>query len=222
MLLTDIFERILVKSGQFLLRVDNIELDPTRFKVLVEDALVILNKHRPIDRHVYITVNSPRTYTFSEELDGIIPYSVVDAVPVRPSAVNPYMLNMMGLGSDRNEYMSEKGSVPFEYRKPNLTVSFSGDFDVHCIDYYEIISEQDDSGAIVFSIPELTINESYFFELLRGMFLQTLGRSRRSFTLNDLPIAMDADQITAEGENIIENAMEDLIANAKTHLAFGG
>ncbi len=225
----DIFNRILVKSGQFLLRTDNIELDQERFKVLVEDVLAIYNKYRPMDGHVFIDMGSPRTqafneFTVSEEGYKGIPDEVIDVVPVRPTAINMYYLQGMGFGNRAGgEYLQEKTQVPFKYHKPKITTAFSGKMDVHAWYYHRIEQSQDSGGTITYDIPHMTYEEAYFFELLKGQFLQSLGRSRRAFTITDIPITMDSDQIVSEGMEIYDKAFEQLVDNAsKFYLAYGG
>jgi hypothetical protein len=225
----DIFKRILVKSGQFLLRTDNIELDPDRFKMLVEEVLAVYNEYRPKEGRLLVNVGSPRTVTFDETTtseEGYTgpPAAIVDAVPVRPTAVNMYYLRGMGFKNvPSGGYLQDKKFTPFKYNNPKLTVAYSGDYDVEAIYHYEIVTSQDSSGTIIHDVPDLEVKDIYFFNMLQGKFLQSLGRSRRAFTINDLAITMDADQITSEGDEIYEKAFEQLVDNAaRFYLAYGG
>ena len=58
--------------------------------------------------------------------------------------------------------------------------------------------------------------------LVRGMFLKGIGRSRRAFTLNELPILMDAGDLISEGEALVEKAEQQMQNHQKFRLASGG
>ena len=55
------------------------------------------------------------------------------------------------------------------------------------------------------------------------MFMIGIGRSRRAFTLNDLPILMDAGEIVSEGRELYREVIEEELPKyQKFHLSYGG
>jgi len=221
--LADIFERVIVKSGQFLLPTESIELDETKFAFLVDDALEIYNKYCPLDREIDIESTAGRKLPFSTTSDYGIPEEIVAVTPTRVYAVSPYWIAKRQPSSLSNDNLEEVSEVPFKYVKPDLYIPFNGRWRVHALYHYEIMEEENDEGDIQQFIPYMTLKERYFFELIRGMFIQGIGRSRRAFTLNDLPIAMDAAELVGEGVEIQERAEENITSSAhKYWLAFGG
>jgi hypothetical protein len=52
--------------------------------------------------------------------------------------------------------------------------------------------------------------------------MKTVGRSRRAFTMDDLPISADADTLVSDGKEKEDKALEDLQNNACIHIGMGG
>ena len=68
MLVTEMFDRVILKSGQFILAKSKIEIDIDSFRLLVEDALAQYSKHNPATKRYQIYVSYPRQFTFDEFL----------------------------------------------------------------------------------------------------------------------------------------------------------
>ena len=189
--LDQIFQKVLVRSGQFLLSIDGIELNPDNFKELLEDALKIYNEQVPVHDIQHYDFNSTRNKTFIEsDHDLGIPDNVLDAIPVGLSGINPLNRSL----SD-NCFSSEvKRCVNFVYRKPVLTVPFNSTYEVSLLFFHKLIEYTDPyEGTISYKIDTISSSrDGIFFDIVRGMFMLGIGRSRRAFTLNDLPITMDA------------------------------
>lgn len=224
----DIFKRIIIRSGQFLLNTSNIELDPDRFRYLVEDALATYSKFSPYDLHFNLDVQGTRQIFLTDSLiQGLtgksylgIPDWVSDAHPVRIYGINPFYF-FKNMDPMSNPDLIDKQQVPWEYRKPIVYVSIVGEFDIHGVWKHKVIETTNNQNKITYSVPTITVDDTNFFVLLQGMFLQGIGRSRRAFTMNDLPIVMDAAELASEGESLMEKAMEDLENHQKFYLAFG-
>lgn len=229
MLLKRVFEKIVIRSGQFLLNSNNIELNVERFRELVEDALGIYSKFCPYDEHVVTEFSSSRSISLTDSIIKNItgkdylgtPDWVSDVMPVRLYAINPLYV-FRNLDPNANSELATKSFLPFEYRKPNLYVSISGEMDIHCVWNHRIIETEDIYGSITYDLPTISTDDNLFLKLVQGMFLQGLGKSRRAFTLNDLPITMDASEIASEGAELEREAMEQMENDQKFYLAFGG
>jgi hypothetical protein len=144
------------------------------------------------------------------------PESIADVIPVRVLGSLPYgfMINQ-----SLNSYLEERGMVPYTYRKPVLTVPFSADFEVHMIWHHRLKEVPNNPGTL--GIDTITDDDDEFFALLSAKFMQAIGRSRRAFTLNDLPIISDAAEMVSEGKTLEDEAMQNLIDNKmKWYLAW--
>jgi hypothetical protein len=108
--------------------------------------------------------------------------------------------------------------APWVYNKAvgTLTVPYSSKWRILAC-FYHIIEKTDE----VYEVKTITSHDHVFFKLLQAYFLQGIGRSRRAFTLNDLPIIMDASDIASEGKEMESSAMEELKNIQSFHLAMG-
>ena len=80
------------------------------------------------------------------------------------------------------------------------------------------------AGAIVsLTYTSSTLNDTdyLFYELLKAKMMKSLGRNRRAFTLNDLPIASDASELVSEGQTLEESTMTMIHEQSKGFLAWG-
>jgi hypothetical protein len=218
----------MLMSGQFLLNSNRIEVDPDRFRHLVDDALARYSKHSPHEEHMFVQMSQRNVRLTAEFVCGLTgkeylgePDWVSDVMPVRLYGYNPFFI-FKNLDPNYNSDLQEKTQMPFKYRKPDLYVSISAEYDVHAVWKHKVIETQTEREGFVYEVPTISIDDTVFFLLLQGMFLSSIGRSRRSFTLQDLPIAMDAAEIAAEGQEIVEKAMEEIEDHQKFYLAWGG
>lgn len=216
--LNEMFDRVLVLSGQFLIPDSVIELKLDKFKIIVEQTLGVWNNYTPIDKHVYKNLDSGRQYTFTENDPNGIPKNIVDLQPIRISGVAPFFLSEYGRLGDT---LDIKKSFPWEYRAPKLTVPITGEFDLHCIYDHKLVVDNSTGGEPAYRCDTIATSDDEFFDILTGRFLQSLGRSRRAFTLNELPITVDGAELVAEGKQMEDEARADLIENkSKWYLAW--
>jgi hypothetical protein len=145
---------------------------------------------------------------------------ISDIMPSRLMGISPTKL-FNNLNPNYNSDLLDKTQLPFQYRKPDLYVSISAQWDVHGVWKHRVFSSQTEDGFI-YEVPTISMDDTLFFKLLKGHFLESIGRSRRAFTLNDLPLAMDAVEVASEGQEIIKDAMEEIEDHQRFHLAWGG
>lgn len=216
--LNEMFDVVLVMSGQFLIPDSVIELRVDKFKKLVENCLGVWNNYNPIDRHVYINLQNGRQYTFTDNDEFGIPQNIVDLQPIRISGVAPFFLSEYGRLGDA---MEVKKQFPWEYRKPTLTVPLTAEFDLHCIYNHRLEVDNSTGGEPAYKCTTISENDDEFFKMLTGRFMQSLGRSRRAFTLNELPITTDGGELVSEGKQMEDEAIADLVENkSKWYLAW--
>lgn len=226
MTLKELFDRVLLRSGQFIMSTSRVELNSDRFVLLAEEALAIYSKHNPVEQHFTVEVQENRTHTFNMgNTHGLgVPKNVSSVTPIRIIGVNPWILRQrFGIALDRaDSQLDIKQECPYEYRAPKLVLPYSGEFDVLVWYVHQVVKNESPSGEIIYDLPTISPSDNNFLDLVRGMFLEGLGRSRRAFTLNDLPITMDADRIADEGRELVNDAKQAIANSSKFYLAFGG
>lgn len=74
--------------------------------------------------------------------------------------------------------------------------------------------------SLAYTIATMDDTDYLFFELLKARMLKSLGRNRRAFTLNDLPITSDASELVSEGQTLEEATMAQMQEQSKAYLAW--
>lgn len=203
------------------------EIDVDSFRLLVEDAMSDYSKAVPFTKLYTIQIYNPRQFTFTDVYDDEIKRIPDWLAEVSPVFIQGYGLNGDMFGATRQPFNAtqivEPIETPWIYRKPTLTVPYSAKYDVTaCFKHWIEKTTDPSTGEVTYEMPSITIEDQVFFKLLQAKFIQGIGRSRRAFTLNDLPILMDADQLISEGEALEEKAKEELVRDEqKFYLAFG-
>lgn len=201
------FERILLDSGQYILPDSTIELNINKFKLLVESCLATQSKYDPIVKRVTLQVTG-REYIFSDnfQIDGEVwgvPEWISDITPLRIAGVPSYYFKE----KYQHGNVHEKDIYPFEYYKPKLYSGSSSTLDATLVYNHKLDSVIDDADNIVdWEAKYITINNDAFLTLLTGKFLIALGRSRKAFTMSDIPIQDDAGDMVADGKELVEQA----------------
>lgn len=228
MTLQEMFNYVLIESGQFLVPVENLEINRDRFKTLVELALSTYSGKWPHERK--FNLNFPnRKLTFTDTSKDIhgdltgIPDGIADMVPVRIAGVAPYFIREYR--EHKSAYMNDATPWPWEYRKPSLYVPVQGTYDVHA--YYDhkltkVQAEGEQEGeSSTYEAKTIDVYEDeLFLKLLKAKFLRATAHSRRAFTLQDIPLLTDADTLAGEGKILEEEAMKQLDEQTKFWLAW--
>jgi hypothetical protein len=221
----DIFERVLLKSGQFVLSTGKIEIKIDAFRLLVEDSLAVYNRYSPVDKLYNFEIYYPRQFDWSVNIDpvfGRVPDWVATANPMRygGGSIGGILLRE-GQLNGQNELIDPIQS-PWRYDSPYLTVSHSARYEIKAV--YEHIIEENQSepdAEKCYVIKTITVKDQPLFDHIRSQFLLGIGRSRRAFTMNDLPITMDASEIASEGKDLEEKALKDMQNYQKFYLTHG-
>lgn len=225
--ITDIFSRVLLKSGQYVLSSAKVDINIDAFRLLVEDSLAVYNRYSPADKLYNKEIYYPRQYDWSHDIDpefGRVPDWVSSANPMRygGGSIGGILLREAQLNGQTE--LIDPIQSPWRYNKPMLTVAHSARYELRGV-YNHIIEEiiptthVDDTRQ--FDVRTISLADQAFFDHVRAGFLMGVGRSRRSFTLNDLPITMDADQICSDADTLEQKAMESMQNYQKFYLTQG-
>lgn len=224
MTLKELFDRALTNSGQFQYAQDRIELNVDAFKTLVMTCLGQYNSYVPWTANLFRSIQASRQWTFtidnSPEVKGAIPKNIVSVTPVRIAGVVPYYFRDLG---GPTSTVQAKEEYPFVYRKPTITVPVSADYDLLCTFDHELKKVAPEDNSDQYEITTITDNDPVFIDLVTAKFLIGLGRSRRAFTMSDIPLLTDASDLVSEGKDMLAQAEEDMAEKqGKWYLAWGG
>lgn len=223
--LKSLFTLVLVNSGQFLIDPDEIELNDGFFAVLVNKVLSTYNRFCPHDKHFNLIMDS-RNFKFTDstidangQLTGV-PTRIISAVPVRISGVYPFYLDE---ARGNNPALIVKTEYPIVYRQPDLVVPVNGQYDIHAM-YDHQLRVETIEGKKLYYLDTIDKNEDHLFvDLVTAHVMIGLGRSRRAFTVNELPLLSDAQDMVSDGKELLETTVESLKEDSgKWYLAWRG
>lgn len=214
MLLSDLKLAIEMRTGQFIgAGTTAYEITAARFKLLVARELAKYSHSRP-HQATYLSVNISESglYTFAlpapDWVAGIKLASFLDTDDVSLSLAN--QLRRSG---------GANPPVEFKYLKPDLYMTYAGlEVDIETA-FYWLIEENDDGVDAITDLVEA--EEPYLVDLVEAATLIGLGRSRRAFVANDIPLAYDASELISEGQDLHQQTMEHLKEQSKWWLAAG-
>jgi len=206
MRLTDLINEIMLISGEFIVGdLANTQIDVPLFYALVKRTLRDYSRWKPRTAVHKVQLNS-NSYQFDTNDK---PASVQSVSTV------PFGILMSGFhGSSSVNY--------WEYNRETGVLDVVGllgavNITAHYDTYPTVETRDETTGVLIDAEISGVRQETLFLDLLQGNFLIALGRSRRAFTLNDLPVSMDADQLVGEGQSLVEQTIERLQDNSDWH-----
>lgn len=221
----DIFERTLLKSGQYVLSRGKVDINIDSFRLLVEDCLEVYNRYSPADKIYNKEIYYPRQHDWTLTIDaefGRVPDWIASANPMRygGGSIGGILLREAQLNGQTE--LIDPIMSPWRYDKPILTVSHSARYEIRAV-YNHVVKVEDPGGLgkKVYTLPTISLKDQALLDLIRAQFLQGVGRSRRAFTISDLPITMDADQIVSDGNDLEEKATQRMQNYQKFYLTQG-
>jgi len=205
--LTELIDLVMIESGEFILGdLSNTLLDTDKFWKMTKRVLKTYDQYRTFTATRNVTVSS-RKYIYTVALPYGIPDWVSSVTPVEVAgAVGIYQFAQREVSERIDEFTLLEIPRAFQWRydKPTLYVTENGLMEV--IEHYEhSYTVIEDSPGLVeeVTLPTLDLGEDkLFIDLVVAKFLQALGRSRRAFTLEELPINMDATELVSEGTDL--------------------
>lgn len=206
MKLTELIDEIMLISGEFIVGdLINTQISVPAFYSLVKRTLRDYSRWKPRSETFTVQLNSNKYFFNSADKPAsiqavsIVPYGILMAQFHGSSSINYWTYN-------RDEGVLE-------------VVGLLGAIQITAhYDSYPTTEERDPTTNELVEAEILGVRqETLFVDMLQGNFLIALGRSRRAFTLSDLPIAMDASELVSEGQQIIEQTLERLQDNSDWH-----
>lgn len=225
---------LFVRNGQYIAgaTLSSVRLNMNQFWAVVSQDFYEFQRYFPLTKKFNIQCNvvgGGVQYDFTQDPNNAgYNCSVLDS----PNFGNPpeWISKVVPVGSNQmianwaawrrsGQFFGQPGKlvtprmVLNDYRKPVLRITEGGTFDVTChYNRFCNIALAEDGTTIT----DVTISDfdptkmNLFLDLCSGRFLEVVGRNRRAFTYQDLPITVDADKLVQEGSEIIKTAKENI------------
>ncbi len=234
MTLDELVDYVMTESGEFIVGdLETTQINRHRFHLITKRALAIYSKYRPLTDRQTLAVNGSLNLT--DISGGQTPAWVSRVSPVSDEistsastgasqGTAAFIYGNAGGLSDPYIASGRPRHIPWEYNKPTLSVaSSSGMYDITMHRNHALENVVKDASNLVIDaeVPTIDYADDIFFDILVGFFLMSLGRSRRAFTLNDLPVTMDGSDLVSEGETKVNEAKERLTEQSSWYLALG-
>lgn len=203
MRVSEIIDYVILETGNYL--IDTLlrsEVDLPKFMILIKSVLSEYTNYRPNNKNISICI-SKSPYLF-----------IPETAPLTIHKVNTGFLNVPGIIENDPFRVIERLHIPvmppWRYENPKLYTFYSGVVEIGATFNY-IISPI----GLDYELNDISFSNTEFLEMVKGKFLMAVGKQRRAFTVNDLPIATDASEIVSEGKEIFDAAKEQLHNNSK-------
>jgi hypothetical protein len=233
MTLDDLIDYVMTESGEFIIGdIETTLIDRHRFHLIVKRALSLYGKYRPLTERTTILVSGTADLSHGganrppEWVSRVIPIGSGGTNSATNQSAASFIYGSVGMGRYSNIYPTEPPrNIPWEYNKPTLSIGGGSEdmYDVTAHYNYELIDiVKDDQNKVQTAVVAgISFNDELFFDLIVGYFLIALGRSRRAFTLNDLPVTMDGGELVSEGDEKVRTTRELLQEQSSWQLAIG-
>lgn len=198
--LDNIIDTLLLESGQYISDLSPTLLIKEKVELMIERELGLYSRYLPTKVITRMRLYNGKIFSIPE--DGFIPTAISD---IRTDRLIPngYTVAMVP-GSVHNYY--------WRYDKPILYLRYPDqEYIVHYIadHVYDKVNK---------TISTINIHDR-FITMLVGRFLMTVGRSRRAFTVADIPITSDASEMISEGKELYETTLQEVRTNSAFNLA---
>jgi len=208
MLLSELIDIVITESGQFILGDDTREvldcsnISIERFWIIAERALRYYEKHLPRKEKINIEVVG-QVFEFDVGTNPVVNPTWVSTV--RPVGLTQGVLLRENLFPTSS---LQPRTMVWEHRGSILYVSEDGTMDVVLCYPYITVKTTVATMLTEVDIQGITLSNNKYIDLVVAEFLIALGRSRRAFNLQELPIEMDASTLVDEGLDLRERTRE--------------
>lgn len=234
MKLSEILDYVMIESGQWIVGdLDDMSLNYEKFWTLCRSVLNTYHKSIPYTINENVWVSKMHTFQKVWDDEGLpinqrtlirdIPLWVSSVLPVGYSALTNMALGIqLFLATDSaGSQLGQPVNWIWRYEAPNLYVPYTGELDIRSHSNYPYELIRGSSNLLVdVDIPGLNYDES-FLKIVTGKFLQAIGRSRRAFTLTDIPVSIDGNDLVTEGKELEAEGRELLEARTHWHFSIG-
>ena len=201
MTLNDLYKLAILETGQFI--TDEIEISFSDFQtIFINDIAPILGQYRPVRKVLSIYLNAspyifPDNPPFTFAPDWVSDVGIL--MTIQPNTITAIIPQM---------FRQENRSRLWLYDKPFLWTFMFGELSVQGC-FYPAVAAADENEN--FNILNMEYEaERFAVRLAKGFLLKAIGGARKAIYFTDWPISTDAAAIAAEGQDIIDKAIDEL------------
>ena len=230
----ELFDYANIYSGNFIIPEESLELGKDKFHIVLRNSIGWYQRYSPLLMTFSLNFSN-LNYTFTGfEYPKynlwqvpLIPDSISDVFPSYSTLYNPLMYRISS--NTTVSTLSNQPKIPFiwRYDKPILHIDRAGEIEVKAVYSHpiidrmvEIISETGTSYRTEVDLPSISPTDIDFLDMMTGMFMVILGRSRGLFQYSDSTVSFQSDQLVSEGSALIEKAQQSIIDNSDFYLAW--
>lgn len=210
MKLSELYDLVLLEIGQY--QVEDLikeEIPLKKFFPIAKSCLDYYTKYRPVQKTRVIYI-SGKSYEFINDLAPLVIDRVVSTYGEKDLLITTET-DLIRL----NSHIPTLREQYWRYEKPLLITGISGLVSVRGYYNYEFVPIP---GTDDYNIPDLDMECNSESKLIQAKLLMTLGRSRRSFTMSEIPINTDASELYSEGNQLWESTKESIQTSSKWYV----
>lgn len=189
--LAELTEIILIESGQFIAPLEATLLDKSKLILMIKRELALYSRYLP--NKVSTVANLSHGKVFNIDTDGYVPDNIIDIRTDR-FAFMGYSVTPLPAPVHAYYWRYEKPTLYFRYPDGVYPIKYISEH------VYNVNTD---------SISSINIQDR-FINLLIGRFLMSVGRSRKAFTIDELPISSDAADMISTGKELYDSTMEEI------------
>lgn len=233
MKLTELFQYVVTATGEHLLGdPEDFGLTLDTFWQSIQPDFEEYERFYPLTKTIHVEINTNNMlggkYDFSKDpnnigydpddtvssVNGAMPEWISRVVPVNQTRMlmNPLWWRLAGNFASPSRLIVPR-TMLIDYRKPYLYITEPGRFEVQA--HYRRLLEYSYGGTeedpILQDVEIHNLERSkIFLDLMVARFLLTVGRMRRSFTYDRLPITVDGNKMVDEATVMYEQARRNM------------
>lgn len=192
----DLIDITLTETGQFIVDLDTTMLDQSKIELMIERELNWFSKYYPVRKRASLYLFNGKQFLGENNED--IPSNILSIQRQSCQPSTGYII-----------YGRPRYRVP-SYSYQGGVLSLAGDPGFYDVEY-SMYHKYDKEKQMI-----ETVNiDSPFVNLFISKFMISIGRSRKAFLLNDLPLTMDSDSMVSEGQELYQSTREYIMETSR-------
>lgn len=227
MKLDEIIDTVLIRSGQIIVdNLDELNLTKKKFVTLIRNEIVKYSKYCPHTERINIQVDGccGTYYEFTKDSQPYgIPRWISELVPISGANTTYELFTRKFFYSTYRNELRDPQTLIWRYDRPYLYITALGGYDTVAHYDHPMIETRDDKNELTdFELPTIESDkDEIFIDLLTAQFMIVLGRSRRAYKVEGIPMSTDDNELISDGQAMYELAYQRMLDNSAWHHSFG-
>lgn len=205
-----IVDHILIESGQFFDNLEATMLDEHKMEMMIIRELKYYSKYHPKILKFETALNYVTEFNLVK--DPAVP-DVITNIRYTGDTGTEIFYGAQLFGGTRRAIGESLSTFYWRYEKPRLIMrGIPGVYEITGIQkhYYDQIDK------VIRTIDDSNYD---FLNILVARFMISVGRSRRAFSIGEIPFSSDAESLISEGNQLMAEAKDRIETTSNYHLA---